>query len=280
MPKPTVMIEYFAVSDKASVAFVTLNRPEVRNAFDRPTLQALKNACEEIGRRQAEVRLCVLRGAGGHFCAGADLNWMKAAGALDDKANLAEAEWLISCFEAVYRLPVPTLALVEGNAYGGGAGLVAACDWAMAKTTARFALPETRLGNVAASILPYLVNKTGAGAIRRWVISGRAFGAQAALRAGLVEVVVDESEWDDAIAQEIQGVLLGEPEAQRSFKKLHQNYGVGGSLPSSKDLAIHFSQRRVGAPAREGFAAFLDKRPPEWAISLKPGEFPWKKGMA
>ncbi len=179
------------VEERNGVAYVTLNRPQVHNAFDETLIQEI-TACFERLSDDTNVRAIVLRGVGESFCAGADLNWMRRMADYSEEENRADAAKLQRMFAAIAHCPKPTLARVQGAAIGGGAGLVAVCDIAIASSDTKFALSEVRLGLVPAVIAPYVLQKIGMGASRALFVTGERFGADEALRLGLVQQVVTD----------------------------------------------------------------------------------------
>lgn len=251
------------------VARVTMSRPEVRNAFDEALIAELTRVLLELGDDDA-VRVVTLTGAGAAFSAGADLAWMRRAAGYDDERNRADARALELMVRVLDELPKPTVALVNGAALGGGVGLVAACDVAIAADTATFALSEVRLGIVPAVIAPVVVAAIGVRAMRRYALTAERFDAQEARRIGLVhEVVAAEgltARGDSLVAE----LLKGGPEAQAEAKRLAQVVRAmpqGGGILAELTTAM-IAERRASAEGREGIAAFLEKRRPGW---LPPG---------
>jgi methylglutaconyl-CoA hydratase len=247
------------------VATVVLDRPEARNAFDDVLARAIREAFEALGADPA-ARVVVLRGAGGTFCAGGDLRWMRRAGALPKAENLEDAKGFVAAFAAVARCPKPVVARVEGVALGGGAGLVAASDVAVAAADAVLGFPEVRLGIVPAAISPYVIRKVGWSQARRLFLTGERFDADAALRMALVHRVVPAPGLDAAVEETVASLLAGGPEALGRVKRLLK--GLDGLAPDGAlmDLtAKTIADARASEEAREGFAAFLEKRKPTWA---------------
>ena len=246
------------------VATVTLNRPEIHNAFDEALIEALTAAFVSLDDN-ADVRAVVLAGAGKSFCAGADLNWMKRMAAFGAEENLADAHALAAMLRSLYALAKPTIARVTGAAYGGGVGLVAACDIAIAVPEAAFALSEVKLGLIPATIGPYVMEAIGARQARRYFLTAERFGAQDALRIGLLHDVVARDQIDARIEQFIATLKAASPAAQLECKALIR--GVA-HRPIDDDViagtAEHIAAVRASPEGREGVAAFLGKRPAAW----------------
>lgn len=247
------------------VACLTLDRPELHNAFDERLIAGLTAAFADLDRRE-EVRVIVLAAAGRSFSAGADLNWMRRMAEYSYNENLADANALAGLLHAINTVSKPTLALVQGAAYGGGVGLVACCDVAIGTEAARFCLSEVKLGLIPAAISPYVIAAIGARAARRWFLTAEAFSAAEALRLGLLHAVVPAAELEAAGAAVIEALLQAGPEAVAAAKALIS--AVAGR-PLDQCLRAETAERiarvRAGAEGREGVAAFLEKRRPGWA---------------
>lgn len=246
---------------EGAVATVTLARPERRNALDPSLLEALAETFDGLSR-DGDVRVVVLRGAGPAFCAGADLGWMAASRELSREENVADAERMAAAFEAVDACPKPVVARVHGAAFGGGAGLVACADVAIAADGATFAFSEVRLGLVPATISPYVLRAIGPGATRALFTTGRRFGAAEALRLGLVFEVVSEDALDAAVADVVGSFVAAGPEAVTACKRLVRDATAALALD---DLPERIAAARVGEEGREGVTAFLEKRSPAWS---------------
>ena len=248
------------------VATVTLNRPHRRNAFDAPTIIALTEIFETLQGAEG-VRIVFLRGSGGAFSAGADLDWMRMAADWSEDDNRDDALALAEMLKALHDIPVLTVALVEGTAMGGGAGLVAACDMAIAVQDARFAFSEVKLGLTPATISPYVVGAIGARAAAALFATGAVFDAARALTIGLVsEVVADSAALDAAKARLSAGIMACAPGALADAKQLARDVeGKAIDRGLMEETARRIARARVGAEGREGVAAFLGKRRPSWA---------------
>jgi methylglutaconyl-CoA hydratase len=253
-----------AVAVRYGVATVTLNRPDIHNAFDETLIANLTETFVALDDER-DVRVVVLAGAGRSFCAGADLNWMKRMAAFGHEENLRDATALAAMLRALYALSKPTIARVHGAAYGGGVGLIAACDIAIAAPDATFALTEAKLGLIPATIGPYVIEAIGARQARRYFLTAERFGAADALRIGLVHEIVAQPQLDARIDDFIATLRTAGPAAQLECKALIR--GVA-HRPIDADVisgtAGHIAAVRASAEGKEGVAAFLGKRRPAW----------------
>ncbi|MCE2880571.1 MAG: enoyl-CoA hydratase/isomerase family protein [Comamonadaceae bacterium] len=248
----------------AGVSTVTLNRPDVRNAFNDEVIAELTAVFLELGRRP-EVRCVVLAASGTAFCAGADLNWMKRMAGYSRDENLDDATALARMLEVIYECPKPTLAKVQGDVYAGGLGLVAACDIAIAADTAHYCVSEVRIGLIPATISPYLIRAMGARAAHRWFLTAERFGAARATACGLVHEAVPAGDLDARVAALTRSLVQAGPEAVKACKKLlHDVAGQEMSDSLLEDTAERIADIRVTPEGREGISAFLDKRKPNW----------------
>ena len=246
------------------VAVLTMNRPAVFNAFDETLIAELEAAFAQLGGDYS-VRAVVLAGAGKHFSAGADLQWMQRAAAASQDDNLADARRFSAMLARIAECPKPTLARVQGAALGGGVGLVAACDMAIASDAASFSVSEARMGILPAVIGPHLVNAVGLRDARRLALTASRIGADEALRVGLVQRVVPAAELDAAVAAVVADLLACGPAAQAEIKQLYARLAPGPVTPDVRELTAQTIARvRTTPEAREGFAAFLGKRKPHW----------------
>jgi len=246
------------------VATVTLDRPEVRNAFNDEVIAELSQAFTQLGER-ADVRAVVLAAVGPAFCAGADLNWMRRMADYSRDENLADAGKLAFMLRTIHECPKPTIARVQGDVYAGGMGLVAACDMAVAVEGAHFCLSEVKIGLTPATISPYVIRAMGARAAHRYFLTAERFAAAEALRIGFVHQVVAPEQLDAAVATWTQALTSASPNAVRQCKKLVQD--VAG-----RDITRLLIERTVEAIAdirasdegKEGVQSFLQKRKPAW----------------
>ena len=246
------------------VATLQLNRPDTHNAFDEVMILELTEALLAAGA-DASVRVVVLRGAGKSFCAGGDLGWMQRMARFSDSENRADAAALARMLRTLDRCPKPTLAVVQGSAMGGGVGLVAASDIAIASNTAVFALSEARLGLVPATISPYVMEAIGARACRRFFLTGERFDATEAHRLGLVHEICADEDVEGRAAAAIEALLASAPGAQAASKDLIRQVANSPLDAGLIDLtAATIARIRSGNEAREGITAFFAKRKPNW----------------
>jgi len=246
------------------VARVTLNRPELRNAFDDALIAKLSSAFAELGT-DGSVRVVVLAGNGPAFCAGADLNWMKRMAGYSYDENLADAKALADMLAALDRLPKPTIARVHGPVFAGGTGLVAACDIAVGTPEAKFCLSEAKLGLSPATISPYVIRAMGERLARRYFLTAEVFDAQEAHRIGMLSLLVPSAELDAAVGELVKHLLAGGPGSHAKIKALIRD--VAGRRPDdalAAETAKRIAEIRGSAEGREGIAAFLEKRKASW----------------
>jgi methylglutaconyl-CoA hydratase len=251
------------VSHDGPVLRITLNRPEVRNAFDEELIDAL-SSCIASAEDDPSVRVVVLAGAGKAFCAGADLAWMSKAIAYNQVENLADAEDFALMLERIDTLSRPVIGRVHGGAFGGGVGMAAVCDIVVAAEAATFGLTEVKLGILPAVISPYVIRKIGVSASRELFLTGSRFGAARARELGLVHEVVPDAELDEAVDRRIAELLTSSPSAVAASKALIRD--VAGESP--KDVigltTSRIAAQRVSPEGQEGIRAFLEKRKPDW----------------
>lgn len=251
------------VEQNNTIVTVTLNRPHVHNAFDETLIQEI-TACFARLSENAEVRAIVLCGAGESFCAGADLHWMRRMADYSQEENRADAAKLQRMFDVIADCPKPTIARVQGGAIGGGVGLVAVCDVAVAAPEAKFTLSEVRLGLVPAIIAPYILQKIGMGAARALFVTGERFDANEALRIGLVQQVVPAHELDAAIQKKVEWILHAGPEAIAVAKRLLSAIADKTPQQAATTTIDCIAALRVSPEGQEGIRAFLEKRKPHW----------------
>jgi methylglutaconyl-CoA hydratase len=254
--------------DRRGVATVTLNRPEVHNAFDAALIARLTEVLFGLKSR-SDIRVVVLTGAGSSFSAGADLNWMRAMAACSEEDNFDDALQLADLMALLNGMPYPTVARINGHAYGGGVGLIACCDIAVASSEARFALSEVRLGLVPAVISPYVVSAVGERNARRLFLSGEAMNAKLARRVGLVHEIARPTMLEAALDHQLGMLLKGGPAALRESKELI--FTVEGARPPideslKRRTARIIAELRVSPEGQEGLTAFLEKRAPDWTL--------------
>lgn len=262
--RPRADYTTIALEQRGPVARIALARPQLHNAFDEVMIAELTDALEALDATPA-VRAVVLLGMGRSFCAGADLNWMRRTAAFGEAENLVDARGLARLLATLAGLSKPTLARVHGNAYGGGVGLVACCDIALAAPEATFALSEAKLGLIPATIGPYVIEALGARVARRYMLTAERFGAADACRLGLVHEVVPLDGLDARIDLLLATLLAAGPRAQAEVKMLVRTVAHRGIDAAVVDAtARHIAAVRASPEGREGVAAFLEKRPAAW----------------
>ncbi|MEW6372369.1 MAG: enoyl-CoA hydratase/isomerase family protein [Pseudomonadota bacterium] len=251
-----------AITDK--VATVTLNRPELRNAFNEGAIAELALAFDELGRNEL-VRAIVLAANGPAFCAGADLNWMKKMAGYSHDENHADALRLADMLRTIYLCPKPVVAKVQGDCYAGGMGLVAACDVVVAAEGVNFCLSEVKLGLIPATISPYVIKAMGEQAARRYFLTAERFDATAALRLGFAHEVVTMEALDTTVAGIVKALVSNSPHAVAQAKTLVREI-VGQPVSDAllDDTARRIAEIRASSEGREGVSSFLEKRKPSW----------------
>jgi len=252
------------IERQGPVATLWMNRPEVFNAFDEQLIDELAAACAEV-EADASVRVVVLAGRGRHFSAGADLNWMQRAAARSEADNLSDARRFAAMLQTLAGLSKPTIARVQGAALGGGTGLAAACDMAVAADDAVFSTSEVKFGIIPAVISPYVLRAIGPRQALRYFQTAERIPAADARAIGLVHEVVPAGQLDAAVGRLVDALLAGGPQAQGAAKALIA--AVAGSpldAATAEETAQRIARQRMSEEAREGFAAFLQKRPPAW----------------
>ena len=260
------MSDAVLVTVSRDIATITLNRPQVHNAFDDALIADLTTALGDC-ERNPSLRAVVLTGAGASFSAGADLNWMRGMAQASEADNRADSERLATLMRTLNFLSKPTIARVNGSAYGGGVGLVACCDVAIGVEDAKFSLSEARLGLVPAVISPYVVAAIGARQARRYFTSAEVFDAAEAKRIGLLHDCVARSALDDSVDRLVHFLGKCGPVAQDEAKRLALRMaGITAESASAIDVANAdlIARLRVSPEGQEGLGAFLDKRPPAW----------------
>ncbi len=260
MPEGNVLVTV----DGKGVATITLNRPEVHNAFDDEAIERLTRELRMLGDDE-DVRVVILTGRGPTFCAGADLNWMKRTAEFSESENLQDASAMAEMLLVLDTLAKPTIALVQGPAYAGGVGLICACDIAIGARSASFAVTEVRLGLIPSVISPFLINAIGESYARRYFLTGERISASEAERIGLVhEVVPDEAlavRGETFVKMLLQAGPTALTEAKALIAAVH-----GRPLDNEMfvDLANRIARVRVSDEGQEGMGAFLEKRKPRW----------------
>ena len=248
----------------AGVARITLNRPEVRNAFNDEVIAELTQAFVELGARP-DVRAIVLAAEGAAFCAGADLNWMRRMADYSRAENIADAAKMAEMLQVIYACPMPTIARIQGDVFAGGLGLVAACDMAVSVDTATYCLSEVKLGLIPATISPYVIRAMGARAAHRYFLTAERFTAAEALRIGLVHEVVSLDALDAKVAELAQALASASPNAMRACKGLlHNVAGRDIDAPLIASTVEGIADIRASDEGREGVQSFLQKHKPSW----------------
>jgi methylglutaconyl-CoA hydratase len=252
------------VAIDGKVATVTLNRPDVRNAFNETTIAEITQAFRILGQH-ADVRTIVLAANGPAFCAGADLNWMKKMAGYTHEENRADAAQLAEMLRTIYTCPKPVVAKVQGDCYAGGMGLVAACDIAVANEATNFCLSEVKLGLIPATISPYVILAMGENAARRYFLTAERFSAQEAHRIGFAHQVVAADALDATVAEIVKALVTNSPNAVKEAKRLVQD--VAGQPLTAEliaDTAERIADIRSSEEGKEGVRSFLEKRKPNW----------------
>ncbi len=253
--------------DTRGVATVTFNRPEVNNAYDGGLIHGVLAAMEELGKKPS-LRVLMLRGNGRHFQAGADLKWINGVRPKSPEENEAVSQATFEAVQRLNRLPIPTVALVQGGCFGGGTGIISACDVVIAADDALFSITEVRWGLTAAIIIPQLCDSIGVRQVRRYALTGERFGAEEARHIGLVHEVVPPAELEAAGAKIVTQLLANAPDALAETKRLAMESSFGGMAVDDAAYArlvkMHAAKRQT-REASEGLASFAEKRAANWA---------------
>lgn len=254
------------VSTEGHVARITLNRPDVRNAFNDEVIAELTQAFTQVGQ-DPQVRAVVLAADGPAFCAGADLNWMRRMADYTRAENLADAGALAEMLRTIHSCLKPTIARVQGDVFAGGVGLVAACDMAVSVDTATYCLSEVKLGLIPATISPYVIRAMGARAAQRYFLTAERFSAAEAHRVGMVHEVVSADQLDAKVAELTQALVSASPNAVRSCKML-VNEVAGRDIDAAliAKTVEGIADIRASAEGKEGVQSFLHKRKPAWWV--------------
>lgn len=259
--------KFLATERTGAIEYLTLNRPEVRNAFNEEMIAELTDWAGQIDceATNGHVRAAVLSGAGQMFCAGADVTWMARTIHYTEEQNLQDATALSRMLAALDALSVPLIGRVHGAALGGGAGLAAVCDIVVSETDAVFGFSEVKLGIIPAVISPFVLAKIGRSAARELFLTGARFPAARAREIGLVHAVVPAADLDAAVAREVGEILTAAPEAVAAAKALIRTVWPQAVEDAMAVTARAIAARRVSAEGQEGLQAFLDKRKPRWS---------------
>jgi methylglutaconyl-CoA hydratase len=257
-------VETLKIANESGVARVTLARPDVLNAFNETMIAEITETFTKLGA-DAGVRAVVLGSEGRAFCAGADLSWMQRAAANCESENLADAQRFAEMMRAIFECPKPTLARVQGAAYGGGVGLIAACDIAVAVDSAKFAVTEAKFGILPAVVAPYLINAVGPRHARRLALTAETIDAAEARHIGFVHEVVSAAQLDERLDAFLADTLRNGPGALGEIKALFRALAGAPINAETRSLtAATIARVRGKSEAKEGFAAFFDKRKADW----------------
>ncbi len=250
--------------DEVGVCSLTLNRPEVHNAFNEIMIEEISQALESVDDHPG-IRVLTLRGAGKSFCAGADINWMRRMADYSEAQNVEDAGKMSSMMHRLYQFPRPTVAMIHGNVFGGGVGLVACCDIAIASEETIFSLSEVKIGLIPSVISPYVVEAIGVRNARRYFLTGERFNAATAFSLGLIHEWHDSEHFHQSDQKILKELLQSAPSAQTTAKAQLQNVVAKPITPELRDETIRMiANVRASDEGREGTSAFLDKRPPSW----------------
>jgi len=267
MTEPFVLTE----TDDRGVATVTLNRPDVHNAFNEDVIARLSEIFGDLAQQDG-LRAVVLTGRGKSFCAGADLKWMTKMAGYSYEENLEDAKRMAAMFDRLNTLPVPTVARIQGSAFAGALGLISACDIAVAADHAKFAVTEVRIGLIAAAISPYVIAAIGPGAARRYFQTAERFDAAEARRLGLLHEVVPADALDETVDGIVGEVLRNAPESLAACKTLIRETAGPVTEELRTETATRIAHLRSEPEAREGIAAFFEKRKPAWVVAAGGGD--------
>ena len=250
--------------EQDSVLYVSLNRPELHNAFNPEMIAALTDVFTSIGE---PIRALILRGEGPSFSAGADLNWMESMIDYKLKENVADSRKLFEMFEAGLNCPCPIVGRLHGHVMGGAIGLVAICDVAIAELTTRFCFSEVKLGLAPAVISPFVLHKMNKSRVSEWMLTGRSFGSDEAKEAGLIQYVGCSEDVDKIIEKILDRFFQSGKEAVRATKKLINSYLKSSWSEMEDEVTRTIAERRVSDEGQEGLRSFLEKREARWKVS-------------
>ena len=257
--------QFLATRRDGPIEYLTLNRPDVRNAFNEHMIAALSQWADlTAAANPGEIRAVVLAGAGKTFCAGADVTWMSKTVQYTEDENVRDAAAMSRMFAAINELPVPVIGRIHGAALGGGAGLAAVCDVVVAEESAVFGFTEVKLGILPAVISPFALAKIGRSAARELFLTGARFSAARAKEIGLVHAVVPSADLDAAVADYVKEFLTSGPEAVAAAKGLIPRVWASAAADARRITATAIATRRVSREGQEGLRAFLEKRKPSW----------------
>ncbi len=273
MGEKDVNYQFLLSRREGPVEYLTLNRPDVRNAFNEVVVSEL-SAWAEAMAADEDVRVAVISGAGSVFCAGADLTWMTRMAAFTPADNVRDATAAAKMYSTVDRLPIPVIARIHGAALGGGAGLAAICDIVVAEEHTTFGFTEVKLGILPAVVSPYVLDKIGASAARELFLTGMRFNAARAREIGLVHAVVTADQLDGRVAEYVREILSAAPEAIATAKELLRKIACRPVQDTIGLTADTIAARRASVEGQEGMRAFLEKRKARWDVSPDPDRKP------
>jgi methylglutaconyl-CoA hydratase len=256
-------MSFVIVTELDAVAYVKLNRPDVRNAFNPEMIEEIKDVFTSLNQRK-DLRAVALTGEGKVFCAGADLNWMKAMVNYSFDQNKKDSLELFEMFEAIARCNLPIVGVAHGAVFGGALGLLACCDYVIAEEGTQFCFSEAKLGLAPAVISSFIARKVHLGHMRSWMISGSVFTAEEAFRTGFVEEVVGKGQGHTVLSKKVQMFKDAGPEAAREIKKLLFDLPALNWEQQKERTSKLIAERRVSSEGQEGLKSFLEKREPAW----------------
>lgn len=254
-------MKMLAVTTENQTLKVTLNRPDLHNAFNTDMISEISTVFKNIPE---DIRAVLLRGEGKSFCAGADLNWMKSMASYSLEENKKDSEKLFEMFESIYRCPVPVVGRIHGSIFGGGLGLVAVCDIVACVKEAKFCFSEAKLGLVPAVISAFVLKKAQPNLARQMMLTAQIFHDEKAVDMGLVQFVGSEEEVDDYVQSQIDFIMTNGPEAVRDTKHLLEYVSTHSWNEIKKEATKVISERRVSEEGQEGMRSFFEKRKPSW----------------
>ena len=256
-------MKFLKLSEEKSIAFVTLNRPELRNAFNTEMIAEIKSTFTSLSHRQ-DLHAIVLKGEGKSFCAGGDLNWMKSIINFTAEQNREDADRLFEMYESIYHCHVPVIGVVHGAVYGGGLGLVACCDYVICEDKTQFCFSEVKLGIAPAVISAFVLKKCGLGKIGHLMLTAQVFTPKEAKSAGLAHEICDEEALPDRVEVALSWMREVGPEAIRATKSLIHRLPDLDWASAKEECAETISERRISIEGQEGIKSFLEKRKPAW----------------
>lgn len=258
---------YVKISQDGPVLNISLNRADVRNAFNPEMITELTNVFTDVDKKK-DIRMIGLFGEGKVFCSGADLSWMKDMMNYSFEQNREDAMKLHQMFDAAARCSIPIIGMIHGSAFGGALGLLAVCDYVVSETGAQFCFSEAKLGIAPAVISTFVLRKAVRGVVQPYMISGQVFDCETALRAGLVHEIVDTGKGLETLSARIQSWMHAGPEASREVKKLLMDLESLDPAQQVERTTRLIAERRVSSEGQEGLRSFLEKRSPAWKDSL------------